>query len=122
MATAPDRDAGALLAHLTTRRIVGIFANMKARLIRRSKNVLSDGAILEMAVWQIPRPVAGCAHPYKYRLFYGRNGIRIVGYDNERGKGDHCHRGGRERSYRFTTVEVLIEDFLAEIRKRRTKK
>lgn len=94
---------------------------MKARLIRRSKNVLSDGAILEMVIWQVPRPVAGCSHPYKYRLFYGRGGVRIVGYDNERGKGDHCHRGGRERPYRFTTVEVLIEDFLAEIRKRRTK-
>lgn len=73
-----------------------------------------------MTIWRIPRPVAGCAHPYKYRLFYGRNGARIVGYDNERGKGDHCHRDGRERPYRFTTVEALVEDFLAEVHKRRT--
>ena len=75
-----------------------------------------------MAIWQVPRPVAGCAHPYKYRLFYGRDGVRIVGYDNERGKGDHCHRGGQERPYRFTTVEALVADFLAEVRKRRTRK
>lgn len=95
---------------------------MKARLIRRSKNVLSDGAVLEMVIWQVPRPVPSCAHSYKYRLFYGRDGVRIVGWDNERGKGDHCHRNGRERPYRFTTVEALIEDFLAEVHKRRKKR
>jgi len=27
----------------------------------------------------------------KYSLFYGRAGSRIVGYDNERDKGDHRH-------------------------------
>lgn len=95
---------------------------MKARLVRRSKNVLSDGAVLEMAIWQVPRPVEGSAHRYKYRLFYGRDGVRIVGYDNERPKGDHCHLDGRERPYRFTTVETLIKDFLTEVRKRRKMK
>jgi hypothetical protein len=75
-----------------------------------------------MVIWRLPRPVEGCSHPYKYRLFYGRNGVRIVGYDNERLKGDHCHLVGRERPYKFTSVEALIEDFLAEVRKRRTKK
>ena len=111
-----------MLSCLTTRRIVGIVANMKAWIVRRSKNVLSDGAILEMVIWRLPHPIADCAHPYRYRLFYGRDGARIVGYDNERGKGDHCHRDGQERSYRFTTVETLIEDFLAEVRKRRAEK
>lgn len=77
--------------------------------------------MIEMVIWQVPHPVVGCAHPYKYRLFYGRNGARIVGYDNERGKGDHHHRDGREQPYRFTTVETMVEDFLAEVRKRRTK-
>jgi hypothetical protein len=72
-------------------------------------------------IWRLPRPVEGSSHPYKYRLFYGRDGVRIVGYDNERLKGDHCHLDGRERPYKFTTVESLIEDFLAEVRKRRTK-
>ncbi len=95
---------------------------MKARLVRRSKNVLSDGAVLEMVIWRLSRPVEGSSHPYKYRLFYGRDGVRIVGYDNERLKGDHCHLGGRERPYKFTSVEALIADFLAEVRKRRTKK
>jgi hypothetical protein len=39
----------------------------------------------------------------------------FVGYDNERGKGDHRHRHGREDSYRFTTVEKLVSDFLADV-------
>ena len=95
---------------------------MKARLVRRSKNVLSDGAVLEMVIWQVPRPVEGSAHAYKYRLFYGRDGVRIVGHDNERPKSDHCHLDGRERPYEFTTVAALLEDFLAEVRKRRKKK
>jgi hypothetical protein len=95
---------------------------MKAWLIRRSKSVLLDGAVLEMVIWRVPRPVSGCVHPYKYRLFYGHAGVRIVGYDNERGKGDHRHLDGREKPYRFTTVEALVEDFLAEVRKRRRKR
>ena len=35
--------------------------------------------------------------------------------DNERGKGDHCHIGGRERAYAFVSVEQLIEDFIAAV-------
>ena len=55
----------------------------------------------------------------KYTLFYGRPGLRLVGYDNERGKGDHRHLEGREEPYTFTTPEALIEDFLADVKKLR---
>ena len=58
------------------------------------------------------------AHFYKYRLFFGRNGRRLVGFDNERGKGDHCHLDGREVPYHFTGVDQLVADFLAEVAKR----
>ena len=44
-----------------------------------------------------------------------------MGFDNERGKGDHCHLDGVETVYAFTTVETLVRDFLAEVEKRRTK-
>lgn len=57
----------------------------------RSRHILSDGAILEMVIWRVPQAVAGSRHTVKYRLYYGRDGIRIVGYDNERNKGDHRH-------------------------------
>lgn len=49
----------------------------------------------------------------QYSLFYGRLGERIVGYDNERGKGDRRHVAGKERRYRFVSVEKLVADFLA---------
>jgi hypothetical protein len=92
-----------------------------AKLIRRQKSVFSDGAILEVVIWRVPQPVEGSAHSYKYRLYYGREGQRIVGYDNERPKGDHRHLDGVEEAYTFNTVEDLMRDFLADIEKRRTK-
>jgi hypothetical protein len=36
-------------------------------------------------------------------LFYGRPGLREVGNDNERGKGDHRHFQGTETPYTFST-------------------
>jgi hypothetical protein len=32
------------------------------------------------------------------RAVYSLNGVRVVGFDNERGKGDHCHLDGGERA------------------------
>jgi hypothetical protein len=96
-------------------------AAVNAELIRRQKAVLSDGAILELVIWRVPNPVEGSAHNYKYRLYYGREGQRIVGYDNERPKGDHRHLESVEEAYTFTTVENLVRDFLADVERRRTK-
>jgi|ERR1700677_314938 hypothetical protein len=99
-----------------------MIANMKAVLLLRSKEVLADGSILEMVLWRLPQPVAGSRHLYKYRLYYGRGGVRIVGYDNERPKGDHRHLDGKESPYLFTSVDQLVSDFLAEVRARRTRR
>ena len=78
-----------------------------------------DGAIVEMTIWEVPEPVPGSVHRLKYSLFYGYPGRRVVSYDNERGKGDHRHRGNLEEPYTFTTVEQLVADFLADVRKAR---
>lgn len=51
----------------------------------------------------------------KYSLFYGRDGQRIVGYDNERGKSDHRHVYEVESLYKFVSVEQLVSDFLADV-------
>ena len=48
-------------------------------------------------------------------IFFGLDGQRIVGYDNERGKGDHKHLGEMEIRYRFVSVEKLVADFLADV-------
>ncbi|MFA7269534.1 MAG: DUF6516 family protein [Sterolibacterium sp.] len=75
-----------------------------------------DGAIVEMTIWMVSAAVSGSAHAFKYSLFYGYPGKRLVGYDNERGKGDHRHIEDREERYAFSSVEKLVSDFLSDVR------
>jgi hypothetical protein len=88
---------------------------MKAVRVFSNKVAFGDGAIQEAVVWQVPSPVPPGSHPFKYRLFYGFPGRRLVGYDNERGKGDHRHIGDREEPYVFCGLEALIDDFMADV-------
>lgn len=75
-----------------------------------------DGGIVEMVLWRVPKPVPPTVHGLKYSLFYGSTGVREVGYDNERGKGDHRHFQGVETSYDFGGVEKLMADFWSDVR------
>ena len=93
--------------------------NMAATLLVRERFEFDDGAVVEMVIWSVPRPVAGSHHSYKYRLYYGVPGRRLVGYDNERPKGDHRHYRSREEPYRFTDVDTLVSDFLTDIARER---
>ena len=88
---------------------------MKARLITRFKDITPEGGVIEVVVWRVPEPLPPSEHGFKYRAAYAVGGVRVVGFDNERGKGDHCHIQGRERPYRFTSVEQLVEDFIAAV-------
>lgn len=90
---------------------------MPAELIYRNKARLKSGATVEMTIWRLPHPEPERPHGYKYRLYYGRAGKRLVGYDNERGKGDHRHEGAREWPYAFVSVDQLVTDFLADVRR-----
>ena len=94
---------------------------MKARLLYEFKQSYDDGATIEMVIWEVPGAVAGSAHRYKYRLYYGYPGRRVVGYDNEAEKGDHRHLESAESAYKFVSVETLVEDFLADVKQRRRK-
>jgi hypothetical protein len=100
---------------------VGIIDNTQAVLITRFKNVNPDGSLLELVVWKVPQPVPPTEHGYKYRAVFVVDGRRVVGFDNERGKGDHCHFGDEERPYAFISVEQLVEDFIAAVAARRTR-
>lgn len=88
---------------------------MKAKRIFQERIIYPDGAILQMVVWQVPKPVPPSTHGFKYRFFYGYPGIREVGYDNERGKGDHRHFQGVETPYTFHSIERLFADFRADV-------
>lgn len=92
---------------------------MKAELLFEQRIDYDDGAIVEMVIWRVPEPVPPSRHDLKYRLFYGRAGARDVGYDNERGKGDHRHFQGIESIYEFKSVEKLMQDFFSDVRKLR---
>ena len=72
--------------------------------------------LVQMVLWQIPRPTKDRPHGLKYRLYLGRAGKTLVRYDNETGKGDHRHIGADEAQvpYEFRTVEKLLNDFRVE--------
>jgi hypothetical protein len=89
---------------------------MKAELLFHERIDYDDGSIVEMKIWRVPSPVPPTTHGVKYSLFYGRPGVRDVGYDNERGKGDHRHFKGAETPYVFSTVEQLMSDFWFDVR------
>ncbi|MFB4373481.1 DUF6516 family protein [Agrobacterium sp. CR_3] len=85
----------------------------------RDKSVEADGSIIQSVVWKVPTPVPPTDHEFKYSMVYIQDDVRVVGFDNERGKGDHMHLDGKEFPYRFTTIDQLIEDFVSEVEKRR---
>ena len=90
-------------------------SNMKAIPLIRRRVVLAPDAFAEIAVWRVSEPVPPSGHPFKYRLAYVVDGICVVRYDNEVGKGDHRHYGAKESEYSFTTPEALLAAFERDI-------
>ena len=88
---------------------------MRARLIAHSKEIREDGSIIEIVIWELPKPLHPSSHGFKYRLYYGCGGIDRVRYDNERGKGDHRHIDGMEQPYAFRSIDRLLDDFERDI-------
>lgn len=88
---------------------------MKARSLLDRRIILTATAFVELVLWEVPAPVVGSAHRYKYRLALVVRGACVLRYDNEAGKGDHVHRGGQEYAYAFEGVDRLLSDFQAEV-------
>jgi hypothetical protein len=85
------------------------------------RNAFDDGSFLIIRVWRVVDPVPPSSHRFKYSFFYGRPGVRLVLFDNERGKGDHKHIGEVETSYAFESIEKLTTDFMTEVRQIRSR-
>lgn len=81
----------------------------------RDRVVFGDRDFAELVIWRVPTPVLGSRHSIKYRLAYIVDGERVIGFDNELGKGDHRHENGIEIPYQFHGVEQLVDDFKAAI-------
>lgn len=88
---------------------------MRAVELFRQRVVFAESRFAELVLWQVPKPVAGSTHSFKYRLAYVVKGECVVRYDNEAGKGDHRHWHGKESAYGFTTPEQLLSDFQRDI-------
>lgn len=84
---------------------------MKAVALLRTRVAYSETAFVELSIWKVPKPLASSTHSFKYRLAYVVNGVCVVHYDNEAGKGDHRHFGAEEIAYTFQTPEKLVADF-----------
>lgn len=87
----------------------------KAVLLFHKKYEYADGEIVEIKAWSVTTSPAK-PQGIKYSFVYiGKDGTRILGYDNAEGKGHHKHLGTREFSSEFTSIERLIARFAQEV-------
>lgn len=86
----------------------------KATLIIYDKQTDELGYTVEIKLWSVP-PDQERKHGIKYSLVYIVQDQRVIGYDNERGKGDHKHIDGAEFSYLIVSPRQLMADFLADV-------
>jgi hypothetical protein len=84
---------------------------MTARLLLRERRIIAEDRFAEVVIWHVPRPVHGSDHDYKYSLAFVVNGVCVLRFDNEAGKGNHKHLGEIEVAYDFTTLPQLVTDF-----------
>ncbi len=90
----------------------------KAIFLLKERLDIKENLFAELVIWRVPQPVLGSAHNYKYRLALVENGICIIRYDNESGKGDHKHVGIHEVDYNFVNLEKLKADFFQDVKRR----
>lgn len=89
--------------------------SMQAALVAQMRIVYAESPFAELVLWKVPAPVAGASRELEYRLAYVVDGVCVVRYDNEVGKGDHRHYGEKESGYSFTTPEALLAAFERDI-------
>ncbi|HCA3883342.1 TPA: hypothetical protein MPK85_004016 [Salmonella enterica] len=88
---------------------------MSATLYRRDKVRLNASSFIEIVIWEVMPSVPGSQHGYKYSMAYVVDGICVLRYDNERGKGDHKHIGETEIKTEFTTIDALVNAFFDDV-------
>ena len=92
-----------------------MFSNMPAALLLNERHVLGEATFVEIGIWRLPRPTRGSAHRFKCRLALVHEGLCVLRYDNEAGKGDHRHIGQREERYTFSNANALLADFWRDV-------
>mgnify|MGYP003588567263 FL=1 len=88
---------------------------MKAQSLFKRRIQVAEATFVELVAWTVPDPVPGSSHPYKYRMAFVVDGVCVLRYDNEAGKGDHRHWGEQETAYLFTGIDQLVADFMSDV-------
>lgn len=88
---------------------------MQAIMLLRTRLTVSETSFVDIKIWRVPLPVRMSLHQFKYSLALVSNGLCVLRYDNEAGKGDHKHVGEEEISYAFEGLEKLQDDFWKDV-------
>lgn len=88
---------------------------MRATLLLRERHLVGEDIFAELVIWCVPRPVRASDHAFKYSLALVADGVCVLRYDNEAGKGDHRHLGDEEYRYDFVSPERLLADFWKDV-------
>jgi uncharacterized protein DUF6516 len=88
---------------------------MAAELLIDERHVLDLRTFVEVVVWHLPRATRGSSHRFKYRLALVSDGICVLRYYNEAGKGDHRHIRDAEAPYAFVDPDTLLADFWRDV-------
>jgi len=86
-----------------------------ATLLLKRRQARTSRSFVDISVFEVPAPLKGSAHHYKYRLAYVVDDVCVMRYDNEAGKGDHRHLGAIESAYSFRSVSALLGGFFADV-------
>ena len=84
---------------------------MKAHVLLDERVKQGEHSFARLRVLRVPGSVRGSTHLFKYSLSLVVDGVCVLRFDNEAGKGDHYHFGEKEVAYRFSTLPVLLDDF-----------
>ena len=85
-----------------------------AKKILHTRDALSERELVEVKIWEVPKS-EDFPEGLKYSFVYIKDGERILGYDNERGKSHHRHFKGKETDIEFESIWKLLEKFKKEV-------
>ncbi len=84
---------------------------MKAQILLDERVKQDESSFAELRVLSAPTAVRGSTHLLKYSLSLVVDGVCVLRFDNEAGKGDHYHLGEQQIAYRFKNLPALLNDF-----------
>lgn len=88
---------------------------MKAELLFKTRLIVAVSCFVDIKIWRVPKPVRASSHDIKYSLALIADGICVLRYDNEVGKGDHKHVDGREIAIAYSDLQRLQDDFWKDV-------